>query len=182
MSFGIATLKQRPNLEEQAERMNGEGWPTFLLHGDVAHWDALFDDFAEYQVLFCDPAETLIALGHTVPFVWDGTPKDLPCTMSEIMERALRIRRDLSTPNTLSALAALVTPSHQRPGLSAGILRTMRSLAEERDIHALVAPVRPTLKSSYPLTPLNGTLGGSETTARPSIPGSESTGDSAPNS
>ena len=74
MSFEIAALKQRPDLEEQAERMNGEGWPTFLLHGDVAHWDALFDDFAEYQVLFCDPAETLIALGHTVPFVW-GHPE-----------------------------------------------------------------------------------------------------------
>jgi hypothetical protein len=29
----------------------------------------------------------------------------------------------------------------------------MRSLAEERGMHSLVAPVRPTLKSSYPLTP-----------------------------
>jgi GNAT superfamily N-acetyltransferase len=159
MSFGIATLKQRPDLEEQAERMNGEGWPTFLLHGDVAHWGALFDDFAEYQVLFCEPADTLIALGHTVPFVWDGTPKDLPCTMSEIMERAIRTRRDLSTPNTLSALAALVTPSHQRRGLSAEVLRTMRSLAEERGMHSLVAPVRPTLKSSYPLTPFERYVG-----------------------
>jgi GNAT superfamily N-acetyltransferase len=139
--------------------MNGEGWPTFLLHGDIAHWGALFDVFAEYQILFCEPADTLIALGHTIPLVWDGTPKDLPCKMSEIMERAIRTRRDRSTPNTLSALAALVTPSHQRRGLSTRILRTMRSLAEERDIHSLVAPVRPTLKSSYPLTPFERYVG-----------------------
>ena len=30
----------------------------------------------------------------------------------------------------------------------------MRSLASEHDMHSLVAPVRPTLKSLYPLTPI----------------------------
>ena len=88
MSFEVVTLKQRPDLKEQAERMNGEGWPTFLLHGDITHWESLFDEFAEYQILFCEPAGTLIALGHTIPFFWDGTVDDLPSTMAEIMDRA----------------------------------------------------------------------------------------------
>jgi hypothetical protein len=35
----------------------------------------------------------------------------------------------------------------------------MRSLAEERDMHSLVAPVRPTLKSAYPLTPFERYVG-----------------------
>jgi hypothetical protein len=74
--------------------------------------------------------------------------------MAGIMDRAIRDRRDRSRPNTLSALAAIVTASHQRRGLSAQILRAMRSLAQERGMHSLVAPVRPTLKSAYPLTPI----------------------------
>ena len=159
MYFEVVTLKQRPNLKEQAERMNEEGWPTFLLHGDITHWESLFDEFAEYQILFCEPAGTLIALGHTIPFFWDGTVDDLPSTMAGIMDRALQAHRNWSTPNTLSALAAIVTASHQRCGLSTEILRAMRSLAEERDMHSLVAPVPPTLKSSYPLTPFKRYVG-----------------------
>jgi hypothetical protein len=153
MTFETVTFQRRPELAEQAHRLNEEGWPTFLLHGDITHWGSLFDEFAEYQILFCEPADNLIALGHTIPFVWDGTPDDLPSTMTGLMACAIRDRYDQSTPNTLSALAALVTPSHQRRGLSAELLRAMRSLAQERGMHSLVAPVRPTLKSSYPLTP-----------------------------
>ncbi len=153
MAFEAFTLRQRPDLEEQVHRLNGESWPTFLLHGDVTHWESLFDDFADYQILLCEPADALIAVGHTIAFVWAGTVDDLPTTMAGLMERAIDAHRDRSTPNTLSALAALVAASHQRRGLSAEILRAMRSLAKERGMHSLVAPVRPTLKSFYPLTP-----------------------------
>ena len=159
MTFEVTTLERNPELAEQVGRLAEEGWPTFLLHGDTKHWARLFDDFAEYQILFREPSGALIAVGHTVPFVWTGTPQDLPTTMSELLERALRVRRDRSTPNTLSALAAIVTASHQRRGLSAEILRAMRSLAQERSMHSLVAPVRPTLKSSYPLTPFERYVG-----------------------
>jgi hypothetical protein len=101
----------------------------------------------------------LISVGHTVPFVWNSTPDALPLTMAGLMERAISAHRDRSTPNALSALAALVSAFHQRRGLSAEILRAMRSLAEERGMHSLVAPVRPTLKSSYPLTPFERYVG-----------------------
>ena len=116
MSLKITTLERRPKLAEQVGRLAEEGWPTFLLHGDTKHWDRLFDDFAEYQILFLEPAEEVIAVGHTVPLVWDGTPQGLPATMSELLERALRAHHDRSPPNTLSALAAIVTRSHQRRG------------------------------------------------------------------
>jgi GNAT superfamily N-acetyltransferase len=159
VAFEKFTLRQRPDLEEQAHRLNGESWPTFLLHGDLPHWGSLFEDFADHQILFCEPAETLISVGHTVPFVWYGTLDDLPPTMAGLMERAIGAHRDRSTPNALSAVAALVRSSHQRRGLSAEILRAMRSLAEERGMHSLVAPVRPTLKSSYPLTPFERYVG-----------------------
>ncbi len=153
MAFERFTLRQRPDLEEQVHRLNGESWPTFLLHSDMTHWGSLFDELADHQILLCEPAETVIAVGLTVPFVWDGTIDDLPPTMAGLMDRAIEAHRNRSTPNALSAVAALVSASHQRRGWSAEILRAMRSLAGERGMHSLVAPVRPTLKSSYPLTP-----------------------------
>ena len=49
MVFEKFTLRQRPDLEDQVHRLNGESWPTFLLHGDVTHWRSLFDEFAGYR-------------------------------------------------------------------------------------------------------------------------------------
>ncbi len=51
MAFETSSLKQRPDLEEQVHRLNGESWPTFLLHSDMTHWGSLFDDFADHQIL-----------------------------------------------------------------------------------------------------------------------------------
>ena len=159
MTLETFTLRERPELGDQVGRLAREGWPTFLMHGDITHWDTLFDEFADLQVLFCEPADNVVAVGHTVPFVWDGDPDTLPPTMAGLMDGAVRARRDGETPDSLSALAALVTASHRRRGLSAEILRSMRSSARDRGMHALVAPVRPTLKSSYPLTPFEHYIG-----------------------
>ena len=51
MTFEVTTLKRNPELAEQVGRLAEEGWPTFLLHGDMTHWSSLFDDFADYQIL-----------------------------------------------------------------------------------------------------------------------------------
>ena len=159
MPFEVTSLDRRPDLEERVHRLAGEGWPPFLLHGDVTHWDKLFDDFAGYQILFRDPAGEVISLGHTIPFVWDGTIADLPNRMADLMDSAVEDHRNRRTPNALSALAAIVSPDHQRQGLSAEILRAMRSLVRANGLDSLVAPVRPTLKSAYPLTPFERYVG-----------------------
>ncbi len=150
--FETTTLERRPDLAEQVGRLAGEAWPTFMLHADTPYWNSLFDTFAGSQILFCDPAGNLIALGHTIPFIWDGTTEDLPPTINEVMERAMAVHRHRRSPTALSAMAALVSPEHQGRGLSSEILQAMRSLAANHGMHSLVAPVRPTLKSLYPLT------------------------------
>jgi hypothetical protein len=72
--FAKTSLERRPDLGDQAHRLGGEGWPTYLMHGDITHWEELFGEFAGYQILLHDPAGSVVALGHTVPFFWDGTP------------------------------------------------------------------------------------------------------------
>src|SRR5919199_2882583 len=106
--FEVVTLEQRPDLEEQVDRLAREAWPPFMLHAGTPYWGSLFDTFAGFQILLCDPTNTLIALGHTIPFVWDGTAEDLPPTIDEMMERAMKDHRHAHEPPALSALASLV--------------------------------------------------------------------------
>ena len=125
-----------------------------MLHADTPYWDSLFDTCAGFQIVFCGTANALIALGHTIPFVWDGSLENLPATIDEVMERTIDANCERRAPTALSALAALVSPEHQGRGLSSEILRAMRQLAAEHSMHSLVAPVRPTLKSLYTLIPI----------------------------
>ena len=156
MSEAFVTLAQRPDLAAQVRGLTQAVWAEFLQHDAVCnrYWWLLYSTFARFQVVLCDPADTVIAAGHTMPLVWDGTQADLPSGIDGVLERGVRDTEHRRVPTTLSALAAMVAPNHQRRGLSAAILQAMRSTAAANGLTALIAPVRPTLKHRYPLTPI----------------------------
>jgi hypothetical protein len=58
----------------------------------------LFETFADYQLLLGDSTDTLPAVGHTVPFIWDGSLPDLPNTIEEIVLRAEQAHRHQQAP------------------------------------------------------------------------------------
>jgi hypothetical protein len=157
MSGAFVTLAQRLDLADQVRRLGVEVWPEFLQHDAACgrYWRLLYSTFADCQVLLCDPDHTVIAVGHTIPLRWDGTIADLPPGLDGVLERSASDAEFGRAPNTLSALAAIVAPGHQRRGLSAMILHAMRSTAAAYGFTALIAPVRPTFKHRYPLTPID---------------------------
>jgi hypothetical protein len=154
MACTVFTLAERPDLEPQIDQLSVEAWPAFLMHSTNRQWHLLFEIFAPYQLLFCDPDGALMAVAQTVPLIWDDTLADLPATIDEIIVRAERVHQNAQAPNTFSALAAMVAPNVRGQNLSRSILLEMRALARRHGCGALIAPVRPTLKSQYPLTPM----------------------------
>ena len=60
MAFETCTLEDRPELRDQVGQLAREGWPTFLLHSDITHWDTLFDEFAELQILYPNQQEQVL--------------------------------------------------------------------------------------------------------------------------
>jgi hypothetical protein len=157
------TLRERPELSDEMERLAEAGWPRFMRQRDELgvgrHWPKLFGDFADWQFAVCDSFDRVVACGHTVPFVWDGTPGDLPESMAEILSRAVAVREAQRRPTALAALAALVDVARRGQGLSRVVVDTMRAMADRWRLDALVAPVRPTLKPAYPLTPMERYVG-----------------------
>lgn len=154
MSYTTHTLDQRPDLKDQIDRLSRDTWPEFLLHGNACHWGRLFDAFAAFQVMICNPSDELMAVGHTVPLIWDGSLDDLPADIENTLVRALEALENNRTPNAFAGLAVMVDRQQQGLGLSTALLREMRSLGAKVDCDVLIVPVRPTLKSRYPLTPM----------------------------
>ena len=118
-------------------------------------WPSLIRDFPEFQPLLRDRRGRVVAGGYTIPFVWDGRRTTLPSGVDGVLERGMRDRRRGRRPTALSALLAVVDPRLQGRGLSRAVIRAMTTLAARHGLRALVAPVRPTLKHRYPLTPMD---------------------------
>ena len=156
MALTIVRLAQRPELKEQIDHLHQIAWPTFMLHSNLGgrYWRRLFTVFADYQLVVCDETGAAVAAGNTIPLPWDGTVAGLPPGWDQMMEAGALAREQGRAPAVLGAVAAVVVPERQGQGLSQLVLRGMKAIAAAHGFDALVAPVRPTLKSRYPLTPI----------------------------
>jgi GNAT superfamily N-acetyltransferase len=119
-------------------------WPEIVFHDAIsnANWGRLYDERPEFQFALVEDGEVR-AEGNSIPVA--GMP--------ETWRAALGTGFEAAEPDRLCALAILVDPDHQRRGLSRVMLEHMRGLGHERGWE-LVAPVRPSLKHLYPLTPI----------------------------
>jgi len=119
-------------------------WPEIVFHDPIsnANWGRLYEERAEFQFALVDEGRVL-AEGNSISVA------GMPATWRE----ALRDGFEAAEPDRLCALAILIDPDFHGRGLSRVMLEHMRGLAQARDWE-LVAPVRPTLKHRYPLTPL----------------------------
>jgi len=81
---------------------------------------------------------------------WDGAIDDLPAGIDGAIARGF----DDGGGNTLCALLIAVATTAQQRGVSRTALEGMIGIAREHGFHALIAPVRPSWKERYPLTPI----------------------------
>jgi hypothetical protein len=154
--LAMHTAAERPDLWEPGIG-SADVWPEYNLHGDVLNqwWGLLDQELADLQfVLHDDETDTVVAEGHTAAFAWDGEDASLPDGIDRAIEVAFRDHRAGTPVDTLCALAAESPRDGRRRGLAVEILGAMRTLAERHGLRHLVAPVRPSWKERYPITPI----------------------------
>lgn len=147
----VVTLDEEPHLDKEFLTLARDAWPEFLLHAETHHWNSLYTTFAAFQVAVRAADGHVVAVGHAIPFDWDGTPENLPDGLDELMDRGVALRGSAQPASALSAVAAIVRRSHRGQGLSKLILRAMKRVAAQNRFLTLIAPVRPSSKCLYPL-------------------------------
>lgn len=120
-------------------------WPEIVFHDAIsnAYWGRLYEERPEFQFALVD-GEQVLAEGNSLPVA--GLPRGWRDAFPNAFD-------DTGAPDRLCALAILIDPDLQGGGLSRTMLEHMRGLAQVRGWD-LFAPVRPTLKHRYPLTPI----------------------------
>ena len=149
----LHTAAERPDLDARADELGDRVWPEYNMPGDVlnAHWPRLDERFPELQFVLVDAAEEIVAQGHMVPCRWDGTADGLPEGIDEAIAGAFA---NAEPADAACALAAEIQPAHQGRGLAPEMIRAMTAICRRHGLGALVAPVRPSLKARYALTPI----------------------------
>ena len=145
------TIAERPELENRLEEI-ADPWPEFLHHDPVVRrwWSRLYERFRDFQlVLYDEDADVVLGEGCSIPIRWDGSVETLPEGVT-VLESGF----SESEPNVLSALLAVVDAGHRGEGLSGLIVAAMAEAARSAGLECLLAPVRPTWKERYPLTPI----------------------------
>jgi GNAT superfamily N-acetyltransferase len=147
----LTTWLERPELAELGIP-SARVWPEYNLHGDVFDelWEPVLQTFPQYQFALLGDDDVVLAEGHCAPFAWDGEDASLPPGI----DAALRAIVAGRPADTLCALAAEVDPDARRQGLARALLDGMRSLGERHGLRRFVAPLRPSWKERYPLTPI----------------------------
>jgi GNAT superfamily N-acetyltransferase len=146
----LIRLADEPGIREtESWKRSWNAWPQFMHHDPIAneYFGRVRDEFPQFQLVLLDGDE-VVAHGDTAPVAWDGTPHPRG------VDWALATAFSGAEPTTLCALQVVITPEAQGRGLSTGIVREMASLASDAGLDALIAPVRPSLKHRYPLTPI----------------------------
>ncbi len=153
--YTLHNYAERPDLGEVYDGFLGM-WPDFMYHDPVADelYPYLFEHFQDYQTCWVTSSGQKVAEGICIPLVWDGTPDDLPDGWDDALRRGVTNHKAGEKPTAVSALVATVHEDFTGKGLSRKIIEGMKSRAVAHGLKHLIAPVRPNLKTRYPLTPI----------------------------
>lgn len=118
----------------------------FDRHGEtLQRYRGRLHDFPEFQFELEGGVR-----GHTLPVHWDGALDDLPRGIDGAFQRAF----EEGGANVVCAVNVTVPAELRGRGLSRIALERMIELTREHGYDVLIAPVKPTLKYRYPITPI----------------------------
>ncbi len=152
----IVTSAERHDLDDEVREALRGNWPEFIFHDPVArqYLSRIEAFFSYYDILLLDAGE-VVAGGWGVPLRFDGTTAGLPEGGYDGALIASVVGHEASVvPDALCIMAVAVRADRQGAGLAGQALSALRERATAAGLERVIAPVRPSLKTRYPLTPM----------------------------
>ena len=157
-AYTVVTAQENERFWKLNNGMVRAEGPVFLEHDSVVaqYWSHLDETFPDHQ--FClveQESGKAVGVGNSIPIAFEGEWADLPNGgLDWVLEKAFLDHAAGKTATILSALYIEVAGSHRGQGLSSRMILVMRQITLSQGFRHLIAPVRPSLKSRYPLIPI----------------------------
>jgi hypothetical protein len=184
MTLTVERSDAREWPDDQLEPLFGGAFPAFIAGDQDAkpYVSRVREWFADLDIFLVGPDGAPAAAGWGVPVRWDGTARDLPAGYTDTIRRAVAGRERRDEPDTLVICGGIVSRGRTGQGLAAELITALRDLAPTAGWERVIAPVRPTLKPQYPLTPIDEFASWTRPDGAPLTRGCARTGGWAPGS
>lgn len=146
-------IKNSDNQQKIQSELTSRIWPEFMQHDMIVnkYWEYLFNSFLNFQIAYVLD-KTTIGIANTIPLKWDKDFDKLPDEgLDWALKKAVNDYSSNFTPNLLLGLQISTNKDYQGQGLSTLLLKNIKKIAKENNIKNIAIPIRPTLKSNYPL-------------------------------
>ena len=154
-NYSLLTAREAERFRELVNGMPRVDGPKFLDHDEaiVQYWALLDETFPDNQFCLVDEGTGMAAgIGRSIPSSFDGDWTDLPAEgLDWVLEKGFADQAAGRTPKLVSALYIEIAKTHRSQHLSAQMLAAMGDIARLQGFRHLIAPIRPSLKSRYPL-------------------------------
>jgi Acetyltransferase (GNAT) family len=156
MTLAVERSDARSWRDDQLEPLFGGAFPAFITADQVAkkYIGRVREWFPDLNIILIDEDDVPVATGWGVPIQWNGDISDLPAGYTDTTRRAVEGRERAEEPDTLVICGGIVSPARTGQGLAGELITALRDLAPAAGWKRVIAPVRPTLKPQYPLTPI----------------------------
>ncbi len=147
------TIIGEGRIKELQKTLGSNIWPEFMQHGAIAnqYWPNLYTDFSNFQFALLDDDE-VVGVGNTIHLNWQKSFEKLPDSGFDwAIEKACADLKQSTNSDLLIGLQISINKKYQGQGISFEMLEIMKNIAKTNGIDNLALPVRPTLKSYYPL-------------------------------
>lgn len=161
--FQLQTVADDPELADRIQAMVDRSYPTFVTQSTMPQGHTLpFDWFGIYarwpnlQYVLIDRTDGgIVAACNALTLAWDGPAEELPDEgWNWAMHQAVLDLQAGRKPTMGSALSVTIDLTRRGQHLSSIALRAMKRLMQESGVDRFFAPVRPTTKALYPITPM----------------------------
>ena len=156
MALQFPTRAERTGKLPHAAGLSAGVWPEFMYHDPVLErlFGRVIEEYPEYQFYAWDDERgEVVGAGNSMPAAWDGDASTLPDGgIDAVVEE--RFEDDPPEPTVLCALQIVIDPDYRGRGLSRLMIQRMGEIGRDHGLDTLIAPVRPSLKHRYPLTPM----------------------------
>ena len=149
-------LKNIPEQEKIQDEITSELWPEFMLHDPVSN--AIGINYLSVPGVsnFFDVQLEVIGIANCIPYYWNKSFEKLPDRGWDwVFGKGINDKLNNIRANTLNGLQIAVSKKHQGKGISSLVLKEMIFLARDNGFKYVTTPVRPILKSEYPLTSID---------------------------
>lgn len=155
MSYSVERFDERAWPGDQLESLFGDAFPPFITADAVAkvYISRVREWFSELNIMLVSDDEP-VATGWGVPIRWSGEITDLPSGYTDTTRRAVELRESGGQADTFVICGGIVSRTLNRRGIAADLIAALRDLPAVASLPRVIAPVRPTLKPSYPLSPI----------------------------